>query len=159
MNSWIAVVAGIGGVVLGAIIAGLFGLLTPRLQNRRDHARWLREARLAAYSDYLGAIDLWMDTSTTRWLEDRVNGVEQSIDRGNLLEDEVSRAQSKVYLLGPDPVRVVAAEYHHAVLDHIISIQTASSLSDAATVDTRALHAARGLVLAMMNRILGIGPL
>jgi hypothetical protein len=159
MNSWIAVVAGIGGVVLGAVIAGLFGLLTPKLQDRRDHARWLREARLAAYSDYLGAIDLWMDTSTTRWLEDRINGIEQSVDRGNLLEDEVSRAQSKVYLLGPDPVRVVAAEYHHAVVDHIVSVQSAPSLNDAANVDTGALRAARGLVLGMTNRILGIQPL
>jgi hypothetical protein len=64
-----AIVASVGGVLVGAVIAGLFSLLGPSIQSRREHRRWLREARLTAYSAYLAAIDLWMDTATTRRIE------------------------------------------------------------------------------------------
>lgn len=99
-----------------------------------------------------------MDASTTRWLEDRINGIRASTKRVTSLEDEVSRNQSKVYLLGPDPVRIVAAEYHHAVLDHIAATQTVSSPEEATQIDIERLRNARGTVLAIMNRVLGIGP-
>lgn len=80
----------------------------------------------------------------------------QSLDRSNVLEYEVSRAQSKVYLLGSDPIRLVSEEYHHAVLDQIVSTQVATTLQAAAEVDISNLTAIRGLLLAAMNRVLGI---
>lgn len=74
------------------------------------------------------------------------------------LEDAVARSQSRVYLLGPDPVRVVAAQYHHAVLDRIEATERAESLDAAAQIDLAHLRDARGLLLGIMNRVLGISP-
>lgn len=157
-----SVFVGAAAVLLGAVVAGGFSILVPHLQNRRDHTRWLRETRLTAYGDFLAAIDLWMESSTTRWLEQEL--ANPSSDRADydsklaLLEDEVSRAQSRVVLLGPDPVRVVAAGYHHAVLERIEATQSAESLSVAVAVDLEQLRTARGTMLGVMNRVLGIAP-
>lgn len=162
MTDPVSVLVGAGAVLCGALIAGGFSLLVPHLQTRRDHARWLRESRLTAYSDYLAAIDLWMDAGTIQWLEARYqrSRTEEDVDleRFDRLEDEVSRAQSRLVLLGPDPVRIVAAEYHHAVVDRIAQTQNAESLDEAAEVDLDRLREARGLMLGIMNRVLGIGP-
>jgi hypothetical protein len=158
-----SVVVGAAAVLLGAVVAGCFSMLVPHLQNRRDHARWLRETRLTAYGAYLAAIDLWMEASTIRWLEDRLaNPVKDDSDydaKLAVLEDEVSRAQSRVVLLGPDPVRAVAAEYHHAVLERIEATHTAESISEAVAIDLEQLRSVRGLMLGVMNRILGLAPL
>lgn len=157
-----SVFVGAAAVLLGALIAGGFSLLIPHLQSKRDHERWLREARLDAYGDYLTAIDLWMEASTTRWLELRFGS--PALDRGayahrlSELEDAVARAQSRVYLVGPDPVRIVAAEYHHAVLYRIEATEEVDSLDNAAAIDLEPLRDARGLLLGVMNRVLGIAP-
>lgn len=157
------VFVGAAAVLLGALIAGGFSLLIPHLQTRRDHQRWLRESRLDAYGEYLASIDLWMEASTTRWLEHRLGG-DAGMDRGayalrlSELEDAVARSQSRVYLVGPDPVRIVAAEYHHAVLNRIEATEAADSLDAAAQIDLEPLREARGLLLGVMNRVLGISP-
>lgn len=163
MTDPLSVLVGAGAVLFGTLIAGGFSLLVPHLQTRRDHARWVRESRLTAYSDYLAAIDLWMDAGTIRWLEEKYRGssTERDVDRERLdgLEDAVSRAQSRLVLLGPDPVRIVAAEYHHAVVDRIAETQDAETLDEAAAVDLVRLREARWLMLGIMNRVLGIGPI
>lgn len=158
-----SVFVGAAAVLLGALIAGGFSLLIPHLQGKRDHTRWLREARLDAYGEYLAAIDLWMEASTTRWLEHRLNDAEINdaayARRLSELEDAVARSQSRVYLLGPDPVRIVAAEYHHAVLDRIEATEVIESIDQAAMIDLEPLRDARGLLLGVMNRVLGISPI
>jgi hypothetical protein len=162
MTDPISVLVGAGAVLFGALIAGAFSLLVPHLQTRRDHARWLREARLNAYSDYLSAIDVWMDSATIRWLEAKYNPsstIGPNQERLDRLEDEVSRAQSRLVLLGPDPVRIVTAEYHHAVVGRVADTQNAETVDDAAAIDLQRLQEARGLMLGVMNRVLGIGPI
>jgi hypothetical protein len=69
---WLALASGVGGVLLGSLVTGIFNLVGPSIQSRREHKRRLREARLTAYSDFLAAIDLWMESNSGRWLEDRV---------------------------------------------------------------------------------------
>lgn len=162
MTDPISVIVGAGAVMVGALIAGAFSLLVPHLQTRRDHVRWLREARLNAYSDYLSAIDVWMESATIRWLEAKYDpspAISPDQERLDRLEDEVSRSQSRLVLLGPDPVRVVTAEYHAAVVDRVTDTQNAETLDDAAAIDLRRLQEARGLMLGVMNRVLGIGPI
>ena len=163
MTDSASVLVGAAAVLAGALVAGGFSVLVPQLQNRRDHARWLREARLTAYGEYLAAVDLWMDVSTTRWLEHRLSapdeGASEHESKLSMLEDDVSRAQSRVYLLGPDPVRVVAAEYQHAVLDRIEATQEVDSVEGAMAVYLERLRDIRGLLLGVMNRILGISRL
>ena len=156
------VFVGAAAVLAGALIAGGFSLLIPHLQTRRDHQRWLRESRLDAYGEYLASIDLWMEASTTRWLEHRLG--DAGMDRAayalrlSELDDAVARSQSRVYLLGPDHVRIVASEYHHAVLDRIEATEAAESLDAAAKIDLERLREVRGLLLGVMNRVLGIPP-
>lgn len=55
-------VIGLGGVVVGALVAGGFALLTSWLDSRREHRRWEREKRYQAYVGYLARVDvyLWM---------------------------------------------------------------------------------------------------
>lgn len=155
------VLIGAAAALLGSLLAGGFSLLAPRLQHGRDHARWLRESRLEAYGDFLSAIDLWMDASTTRWLESRLAGGpghDEYEAKLSVLEDDVRRTQSRVVLLGPDPLRAVAAEYHYAVLDLIQATQGAETLGEAMSVNVDDLQSARGLLLGVMNRVLGIPP-
>jgi hypothetical protein len=150
-----------GGVVVGGLLTGLFSLAAPALQSKRDHQRWLRESRLIAYGDFLAAIDVFTEDATTRQLEvafrdeEAQKGLERRIDE---LDEEVSRAQSRVVLLGPDAVRQVASEYHFATIEHIQHVQNAKTLEEAASVSIATLQAARGLMLGVMNRTIGIGP-
>ena len=103
-----------------------------------------------------------MEASTTRWLEHRLGdpGMDGSAYALRLseLEDSVARSQSRVYVLGPDPVRIVAAEYHHAVLHRIEATEAVESLDAAARIDLKPLREARGLLLGVMNRVLSIPP-
>lgn len=51
---------GIGAVAVGAILTGVFALWTAWLSERRQHERWKRTERLAAYVDYLRHVDQTM---------------------------------------------------------------------------------------------------
>lgn len=44
-------------LLVGALGAALLGLLGAWIQSRREHARWIREQRLAAYLDYIRLIE------------------------------------------------------------------------------------------------------
>ncbi len=91
-----------------------------------------------------------MEASTTRWLEHRLGA--PGMDRGayalrlSELEDAIARSQSRVSLVGPDPVRIVASEYHRAGLYRIEVTETAESLDAAARIDREPLREARGLL-------------
>ena len=157
-----AALVGIGGVVVGSIVTGFFGLIGPTIQSRREHRKWLRESRLVAYGDLLTAFDAWMNIATTRAPEARALGKPDEFEALNrqagTLEDEASRAQSRVVLLGPDPVRIVASGYHHLLLDYVFEMSNASSIEELSNIDNADLTAQRGLLLGVMNRVLGIGP-
>jgi len=48
---------GLGGVIVGAVVAGGFALLTGWLDSRREHTRWLRERCLDAYLSFYRTIE------------------------------------------------------------------------------------------------------
>lgn len=136
------------------------GFLGASIASRREHNVWLRDKRLVAYTDFLVALDLYYTENTSgRW--EAVVGTdhdrENFRDRAVLVDTEISRAQSAVVILGPDVMRNVTSEYHFAVEDAVGRSQ-AGSLEEAAEHDLRDLAKARGLVLGVMNRVLGIKP-
>ncbi|TPW78092.1 hypothetical protein [Schumannella soli] len=134
--------------------------MSAAVQGRREHRRWIRAARLKAYGEFLASIDTWMQLLCTSWVERVALGQTTSEleARGLVVEEEVQRAQSRVVLLGPDPVRACAAQYHHAVIDRIEATQAAGSIEAVARIDLKPLTEARALMLAVMNRSLGLGP-
>ncbi|TPW78387.1 hypothetical protein [Schumannella sp. 10F1B-5-1] len=151
---------GLSGVVAGALLSGAFSLVGSVIQGRREQMRWARAARLQAYGDFLAALDTWMDLLCTSWVEHVAAGesVEQLEARGEVIAEEVQRAQSRVVLLGPDAVRNCAGRYHEAVLDRIHSTQAAGNVSTVLAIDLEPLRRSRSLMLAVMNRSLGLGP-
>ena len=60
---------------------------------RTTVSRWVREKRLSAYEDYFAAIDMWMECSTMRWLEDRLaNPASDDFDIGSQTHRHDSQA-------------------------------------------------------------------
>jgi hypothetical protein len=65
----VAVIA-VGGVIVGGLVAGGFALLTSWLDDRRTHARWLRDRRFDVYTDALAAAErLSHGASRREWIE------------------------------------------------------------------------------------------
>jgi hypothetical protein len=153
------------GALAGAAIAGLFSILGGAVQTGRDHDRWVRETRYAAYSDFLEAADAWHQASTGDWVEALFRGQERlSSHEADLkaLSLQLSRAQSRIVLIGPDVVRFAGAQYHNSIFSNAERYQVIQSAEDLPglvdTDDTSGLQEARGILLALMNRAIGIGP-
>ena len=153
------------GALAGAAIAGLFSILGGAVQTSRDHDRWVRETRYAAYSDFLEAADAWHQASTTEWVEALFRGREAlSSHEADLktLHLQLSRAQSRIVLIGPDVVRFAGAQYHNSIFSDAERYQVVQSAEDIPALvnadDTAGLQETRGVLLAFMNRAIGIGP-
>jgi hypothetical protein len=86
----------VGGVVIGALVAGGFALLTGWLDSRRVHKRWLREEGYAAYREVLVLADrLVYMTREGRRPDEKVRAE---------FKRESSAASAGVKLIGPEPV-------------------------------------------------------
>jgi hypothetical protein len=160
-----SLITALAGALAGAAIAGVFSILVGTVQTGRDHDKWVRETRYAAYSDFLEAADAWHQASTTDWVEALLLGPETLSSHQDDLKTSrlhLNRAQSRIVLLGPDVVRAVGAQYHDLILtdaERHQAIQSAEELPRLlGTDDTTSLQESRGLLLAFMNRAIGIGP-
>lgn len=122
------------GALAGAATAGLFSVFAGALQSSREHDRWVRESRYAAYSDFLVAIDAWSVAATTDWIAATFTDPEaiaKNRDHTERLELELSRAQSKVVLIGPDVVRAAAEDYQYAMVEHAELARSVTRVEDA----------------------------
>jgi hypothetical protein len=152
------------GALAGAAIAGVFSILGGAVQTGRDHDKWVRETRYAAYSDFLEAADAWHQASTTDWVEALLLGPERLSSHEADLKSlylQLSRAQSRVVLIGPDVVRLAGAEYHDLIFsdaEHYQAVRSVDDLPGLLDADTTGLQESRSLLLAFMNRAIGIGP-
>jgi hypothetical protein len=54
-NTYLLAVLGFLGVLLGALIAAISGVLLARQRERADLLQWLRDNRRSAYTEFLGA--------------------------------------------------------------------------------------------------------
>lgn len=94
---------GVGGVVLGGIVAGAFALLTGWLDNRREHKRWLREERFKVIAQYgeiatLAALKSFQpkDEDERRDLQHQFSDV---LSRINILADQRFRDETEPSLV------------------------------------------------------------
>jgi hypothetical protein len=157
---WSAVVL----LVIGAGLAGVSGAIGGSLQAGREHDRWVRQSRMEAYSEFLVAIDALENAVTTDWLRvvfERPHELEAQ--RGVIADAErrFGAAVSRVYLLGPEVVRNAAMDSHSLLLDRTMvfqRVEDAVGLAALALEDDEQRMESRGLLLALMNRSIGIGP-
>jgi hypothetical protein len=153
----------LGGVLLGAVLAGGFTLLNGSLLSGREHDRWVRASRLEAYADYLVAVDDWTTAATIGRLDARFRptdtaGYERSVRE---LDRELGRAQSRVALIGPNAVRAAAEAHRLALLDQVERFEQARSerdLEELAEYDDEEVRSNRAVMLGVMNFAVGVGP-
>lgn len=151
-------------LVIGAALAGTFSILGGALQSGREHDRWVRQSRLEAYSEFLVALDAWDSAATTGWIRVVLESPQDAASHRRLVVDAERRfeaAASRVYLVGPDVVRASAEQSHSLALDRAIAAEQVSVPEDLTAVDfgDDAVRAdTRGMLLALMNRAIGIGP-
>ncbi|QEE61170.1 hypothetical protein FVA74_05960 [Salinibacterium sp. dk2585] len=151
-------------LVLGAALAGIFSILGGTLQSGREHDRWIRQSRMEAYTEFLIALDAWDSASTTdriRMLVERPHDVDKYKSVVSDAERRFGAAVSRVYLLGPDVVRQAAGRCHGLALDRAVAFEQLSEPNDLVNFDVDDADAqaqARGVLLALMNRAIGIGP-
>jgi len=112
-------------LLIGALGASIIGLLGGWVQSRREHTRWLREQRLAAYAEYVGATD-------------RVQKSRATVDKSETLamvsqRERAEDALASIELLGPD--RVLDAALNHTAL--CLSYQRAVFVGSVALIDRR----------------------
>lgn len=151
-------------IVVGAGLAGIFSLFGGALQSGREHDRWVRQSRMEAYSEFLVALDGWDSAATTDWAR-VIFDAPRELDKHRVIVADAERrfeaAASRVYLLGPDVVREAAAQYHRVALDRVLAFEQLSRADDLVALDQQddlARVRARGLLLGLMNRAIGIGP-
>lgn len=95
-------IGALGAAVL-TVIGGFIGSL---LQSRREHARWIREARLEAYRDFLRIAERMPEITSKEMTE-----------REERYIDEMKDSLATVKLLGPDTVRIAAVKYMAAAVE------------------------------------------
>lgn len=116
--AWIALAAGLAGVIL-TLIAAAVGA---GIQARREHKKWLRDQRLRAYADALSASD-----NLLRAGQHDTDGSEFAV-----VTTEAIRSLSVIQLLGPDSLSKCADAYQAAVKTSLEQLTgTPKSLSDA----------------------------
>jgi Ribonuclease G/E len=103
-------------VLLGTVVAGIFGLAGAWIASRRENFKWLRQEKLKAYTDFLVAIEGYLWTLG----ETRINA-DSKLDMENFAESAKKIEQARILVLAPSEV------YHHA--DMVIN-----AISDLAAV-------------------------
>lgn len=105
----------IGGVIAGALLAGVFGLLGALYVKTLEGRHWLRDRRLEAYSDFLGEVD----TLALVNLEGDPDAAAEEDDtvRFNELVRSVQRRRARLELLGPQPIADASLTTFEAALD------------------------------------------
>ncbi len=96
------------GVVVGALITGLFLLVNGRLQSSRDHEKWLRLERVSFLASYLALVD-----------ESARLGEEGSARKAISLLPEVQKAASGIALFGPEELRELGRSLGDALVKHV----------------------------------------
>lgn len=135
-------------------------LVSTHLGSRNEHQKWLRDKRTEAYVAFLTAADLFYEHGGTDFWEaahTSLDAVRDHAAKTGKLREELNRTQTAVVLLGPTSTRRVAEQYHLLVLDAIAESQS-GTLDHALELDQSGLIASRGVLLAVMNRVLGIKP-
>lgn len=97
-------------VLVGAFLAGFFGLVGALASHRREHDRWIREARFAAYVELLREVD----TATVRVLANeatRESSDPSGFEVTTAAIHEVLGAKAGVSLLGPPHVARLADKF------------------------------------------------
>lgn len=133
-------VAGAFGASLVALAGGLFGAW---LQSRREHSRWVREQRHAAYLDSIRAIEVMIQT----WPKDGKPPVERY--------EAVRAALAHVMLLGPDTVKDAILEFLSAS-NWSNALRNQDGLDEQREKATDDLYAARDEVMRAARKVLGI---
>lgn len=151
-------------LVTGAALAGVFSLLGGAVQAGREHDRWIRQSRMEAYSEFLVALDAWDSAATTDWARVVVENPDDAPKHRQLIaeaERSFAAAMSRVYLMGPDVVRGAAADSHNLTLERAFAFEQLLSADDLVGLnagDDLSQAQARSVLLALMNRAIGIGP-
>lgn len=92
------------GAVIGALLAGVFGLIGALVASKREHVKWLREKRYEAYDHYLRLVD----RTGTALASSQHDGVGLDLPSVAQMLAAVIDAKAPVLLLGPEPVAKAA---------------------------------------------------
>lgn len=91
----------------GAVGAALLGLFGAWIQSRREHGRWIREERLAAYGAYIVALDGYIHVSLPA-SEPPGPAREKLMEEVNEFTSSLLPSGAMISLLGPTKVRRAA---------------------------------------------------
>ncbi|MFW8744876.1 hypothetical protein [Mesorhizobium japonicum] len=99
-------------LLIGALGAALLGLLGAWIQSRREHQKWVREQRLAAYGEFLR-------------LSSRMEALPSGPikNRRSAYFDSLAEAVSSVHLVGPKKVEQAANEFRESAMRFAILIE------------------------------------
>lgn len=128
-------------LLVGALGAALLGLLGAWIQSRREHVKWVREQRLAAYLDFVRAgegLSTWVRENTptaTKRYEDLLSAV------------------GAVRLVGPNEMFEAASAYLRAANE--FSKHTKSSSAEDQTRVLGDLVRTREAQVRVARRVLG----
>ncbi|MCU1578624.1 MAG: hypothetical protein JWP19_828 [Rhodoglobus sp.] len=111
LGLFVALIA-VGGVVVGAVVAGAFAVFTGWLENRRQHSRWKREKRSGTHLAFLVLIDRHAGNARMH------SGPQTPLEIKEVLE-ELNEAVSALSLLGPESVLESARALRLATADYI----------------------------------------
>lgn len=113
LGLWVAAL-GLGGVLLGGLVAGGFALLTGWLEGRREHRRWLRERRFTAYREALR----FLDGVRKYWTVTPEKAADPTFLAGHEKTSEMLEyVMEDVWYLGPRKISVSLARAGYAAID------------------------------------------
>lgn len=105
----------ITAALVGALIAGAFALVGATYSSRRERDHWLRDRRLAAYTEFLRVVDATMNDASAREARSKPVAYDEFVEVGRVLID----ALSAVVLLGPADVANAAQELDSTVMSRL----------------------------------------
>jgi hypothetical protein len=94
---------GLGGVVVGGIVAGFFALVSGAIESSREHRRWLREQRFAAYRSAVSLLDE-VRTYGSATTPTTLKQAKKRVAEGNQISAMLRATYNDVFILGPRKV-------------------------------------------------------
>lgn len=104
------------GIVIGAMLAGVFGAWGAWQANKREHERWRKDRRYGAYLAFLQLVDLYQQKAVNKL----------PLPDGRKLPlalKELNEAVTQISLLGPERV-LVSCRHLQAAVAQVIDLET-----------------------------------